>query len=152
MKVELQEKIKSAIQYIEDHLKDPVVSDDIAESVAISVRHLQRSFRECTGYTVIHYLRKRRLEQACVELIETKKRILDIAIDYQFQSQEVFTRAFRQRFGLTPRSFRSKQSSTEENRWIGWSQPLTFSNSATPLSKTTLTLGETALVRLGARQ
>ena len=101
-------KIHTVIEFIEGNLKEPISSENIAGSASLSLRHLQRTFKEVTGHSVMKYLKNRRLENALHELVSTEKRILDVAVDFQFQSQEVFTRAFRQYFGVSPRTMRSQ--------------------------------------------
>lgn len=56
------------------------------------------------------YIRKRRLSCAAHDLLITSKRIIDIAVEYQFQSQESFTRAFKKMFGITPGKYRKSRN------------------------------------------
>lgn len=48
------------------------------------------------------------MTSALIELGSSNRRIIDIAIDYQFESQESFTRAFKLMFGLTPGDCRKR--------------------------------------------
>lgn len=52
------------------------------------------------------YLRYRRLAFALKEIRDTGKGILEIAIDYGFSSNEAFTRAFKETYGLSPSEYR----------------------------------------------
>jgi len=61
------------------------------------------------GSSVKDYIRMRRLSEASYELINTEKRILDIALKYQFESQESFTRAFKKMYGVTPGKYRQNK-------------------------------------------
>jgi AraC family transcriptional regulator len=54
----------------------------------------------------VEYLAKRRLSAASVQLSSTSKSITEIALDYQYTSPEVFTRAFKRFWGVTPSQFR----------------------------------------------
>ena len=96
------ERIQAAIDYIEVHLKDRLEIHELAYSVGYSASHFQRLFQAVIGDTVAEYIRRRRLTEAFMEIGSGKRRILDIALDYQFESQESFTRAFRHCFGITP--------------------------------------------------
>lgn len=62
-----------------------------------------------TDETPGSYIRKRRLSEAVRQLLTSKSRILDIALDYQFDSQAAFTRAFRAMFAISPGSYRKRQ-------------------------------------------
>jgi AraC family transcriptional regulator len=94
--------MQRAIDYIEEHLKDELSTESIAEVACFSMWHFQTVFGSIVGDTVKEYVRKRRLASALVELGSTDRRILDIAIDHQFESQESFTRAFKALYGKTP--------------------------------------------------
>ena len=52
------------------------------------------------------YLRSRKLAFALKEIRDSKKTILDIAFDYGFSSNEAFTRAFKNAYGVTPSEYR----------------------------------------------
>src|SRR3984885_50510 len=95
-------RIQRAIDYIEEHLKDELPTESIADVAHFSMWHFQRVFGAIVGDSVKEYVRKRRLASALVELTSTDRRILDIAIDHQFESQESFTRAFKLLYGKTP--------------------------------------------------
>ncbi|MCL4151313.1 UNVERIFIED_CONTAM: hypothetical protein GTU68_037230 [Idotea baltica] len=69
--------------------------------------HFQRIFKAITGDTVKAYIRTRRFSVALEDLLATDRAIIDIAIDTGYESQESFTRAFKQNFSLTPGQFRA---------------------------------------------
>lgn len=68
--------------------------------------YFQRLFKKVTGVTLASYIRARRLTKAAVELRLTKKTILEIALKYQFDSQQSFTRRFKYIFKVTPSYYR----------------------------------------------
>ncbi len=94
--------LKHAITHLESHLTAPTSIEEAAALVGYSRYHFSRLFLPVTGITPVAYLRKRRLTEAARELATSSKRILDIALDYQFQSQEAFTRSFKQDFWVSP--------------------------------------------------
>lgn len=98
--------LKQAITHLESHLTAPTSIEAAAAQVGYSRYHFSRLFLTVTGITPVAYLRKRRLTEAARELATSSKRILDIALDYQFQSQEAFTRSFKQEFGVSPGLYR----------------------------------------------
>src|ERR1700730_16744799 len=95
-------RIQRAIDYIEEHLKDELPTESIANVAYFSMWHFQRVFGAIVGDSVKEYARKRRLDSARIELTSTDRRILDIAIDHQFESQESFSRAFKAVYRKTP--------------------------------------------------
>lgn len=101
--MEYTESLTHAIDFIESNLTEPITVDSIAAlSANYSLYHFVRLFRLLTGETPGSYLRKRRLGQAAQEIVSSNKPIIQIALDYQFQSQEAFSRAFKKHFGITP--------------------------------------------------
>jgi AraC family transcriptional regulator len=95
------EQIQRAVDYIEDHLQDDLEVDSIAKVAGFSRWHFQTVFSAAVGDSLKEYIRTRRLTKAMSELA-TDKRILDIAMDAGFESQEAFSRAFKLMFQLPP--------------------------------------------------
>ena len=102
--------ILRAVDYMERNMTSAVSISDIASEAAYSTFHFLRLFKALTGETPGSYLRRRRLTEAARELVRSRRRIIDIALDYQFGSQEAFTRAFKDYFGTTPMAFRKQGS------------------------------------------
>jgi AraC family transcriptional regulator len=109
--VEFKDKIQQSIDYIEDNLQEEIALADCAETAGYSLFHYCRLFRTLTGISVMDYLRKRRLAQASIELVETRKSITTICFDYGFNSHENFVRAFKREFYVTPSAYRHVRSS-----------------------------------------
>ncbi len=98
-----KEIILKSVQYIEKNLKKELNVLDIANSVHYSLYHFIRLFASVTGFSPKTYLQQRRLCEALIELRDTNKKIIEIAYDYQFNSHEAFSRAFKKTFGINPK-------------------------------------------------
>lgn len=98
--------IKKSIDFIEDNLEKKIELEELAENVFLSKYHFHRKFHAATGEPVAEYIRKRRLIKAANDLLYTDEKIIDIALKYQFASQETFTKAFKKFYGIPPREFR----------------------------------------------
>lgn len=103
------ESVTKAIAYIEDHLSCEITAEEIAVLAGYSLYHFHRIFQSVTRSSVSEYIRRRRLTHAAYDLFHTDLRIVEIAIKYQFESQEAFTRSFRQMFSITPGQFRKQK-------------------------------------------
>lgn len=101
-RVNYYECIQNSIDYIEDNLKINIKMEDIARQANFSMYYFFRIFNDMIGESVKEYIRRRRLSQAALDIIETDKRIIDIAFEYGFKSQESFTRAFQKLHGIPP--------------------------------------------------
>ena len=103
--------ILKSIKYIEKNLKDEISVLDMAGSANYSLYHFIRLFQSVTGYSPKIYLQRRRLSEALIELQNADKKIIEIAFDYQFNSHEAFSRAFKKRFGINPKNVKDGHSS-----------------------------------------
>lgn len=98
--------IRKSIEYIELNLDSKIELKDLADRVFMSKYHFHRVFHSVVGEPVAEYIRKKRLMEAAEELSNTDDKIVDIALKYQFSSQETFTKAFKKLYGMPPREFR----------------------------------------------
>ncbi|MCX7746692.1 MAG: AraC family transcriptional regulator [Clostridia bacterium] len=103
-------RVLNAVNYIESHLTSKITLDAIAREVYISPYHFHKGFLLGTGITVGEYIKRRRLTEAGIKLIETKIPIIDIGMDCCYDSQEAFTRAFKKYFGITPAKYRKRKN------------------------------------------
>jgi AraC-like DNA-binding protein len=104
-------RLQSLKSYIESRLDDPDLSPEvIAKDNRISVRYLHYLFKS-TGISVSEWVRGQRLEKCHRKLTSTRfdgNSITDIAFSLGFNSSSHFTRLFKQKFGMPPRSARQK--------------------------------------------
>jgi AraC family transcriptional regulator len=98
---------QKALWYIESHLAQPLTLDEISGVAGISRFHMVRAFAAATGFSVIRYVRARRLTEAARALANGAPDILTLALDADYGSHEAFTRAFRDHFGVTPEIVRA---------------------------------------------
>ncbi|MCG8413167.1 MAG: helix-turn-helix domain-containing protein [Pseudomonadales bacterium] len=99
--------IYKVIDFIEDNIANPISLEELAELSGYSLRHFQRLFRQRTSENIAEYIRGRRLTVAMDDIVKAEKSIIDIAFEYQFESQQSFTRAFQARFTFPPIRFRN---------------------------------------------
>jgi len=98
---------QKALWYVESHLSDALSLDDIAAIGGVSRFHMVRSFAAATGFSVMRYVRARRLTEAARALAGGAPDILTLAMEADYGSHEAFTRAFRDHFGVTPELVRA---------------------------------------------
>ncbi len=91
-----------AIDYIEEHLNENIVCDEIAQSAFYSSFHFQRTFSLLTGMKVNEYVRNRRLSLAAQDLLNSNSKIIDVALKYGYETPESFTKAFQRFHGVLP--------------------------------------------------
>ena len=98
---------QKALWYIESHLAEALSLDEIAAIGGVSRFHMVRAFAAATGFSVMRYVRARRLSKAARGLAAGAPDILSLALDADYSSHEAFTRAFRDHFGVTPEAVRT---------------------------------------------
>ncbi len=90
------------ISWIDNHLECRLNLDQVAEKSGYSKWHLQRMFKEYTGYALGEYIRKKKLEKSADRLTHTDEPILNVAISMGYDSQQSFNRSFKREFGMAP--------------------------------------------------
>jgi AraC family transcriptional regulator len=98
---------QKALWFIESRLAKPMTLEEISAVAEVSRFHLVRAFGEATGFSVMRYVRARRLTEAARALARGAPDILSVALDADYGSHEAFTRAFRDHFGVTPEAVRA---------------------------------------------
>ena len=93
----------AAVSFIEQHLFEPMSVKTIARASGLSPSRFSRGFTKLQGESVMAYLRGRRLEGAMRRILtDPGVKLIDLAFDCCFDSQEAFTRAFARAYGQTP--------------------------------------------------
>ena len=105
-----RESIQAAVDYIEDTLTDRLTLEDIAAQARFSPWQFHRMFTIMVGMPVMAYVRARRMTRAAQSLMHTGRRVIEIAQDAGYESQQAFTRAFVKAFGITPGACRRSRS------------------------------------------
>jgi AraC family transcriptional activator of tynA and feaB len=102
-------QLESLLAYCRQNLDDPTMSPSVVASrFGISVRTLHLRFRD-VGQTFGRWLIENRLEACSKALIDAHQRgcnVSEIAYRWGFNDISHFNRAFRARYGMTPRQWR----------------------------------------------
>ncbi|QZY48911.1 AraC family transcriptional regulator [Mycolicibacterium austroafricanum] len=97
--------IQRAVEYIEEHLAEPMDVATIAAHVRLSVRSLQEGFQTSLGTTPMRYVRDLRLRQARRDLVAADPRsdgVAQIAMRWGFTHLGRFAGQYRDAFGESP--------------------------------------------------
>lgn len=100
--MEWMDAIQSAIEFIERHITEDISAEDVANHVHISSFYFQKGFSMLCGYSVMEYVRNRRLALAGGDLAATDMKIIDAAMKYGYDSPDSFTKAFVRFHGISP--------------------------------------------------
>ncbi len=100
------ERIQNSIEYIHCNYSNVITLDDLAEKAFCSKYHYLRVFHALIGQSPVEYLRMYRLNKAAFLLSTTEITFIEIALECGFNSPIVFSRLFKDAFGVTPSSFK----------------------------------------------
>ena len=101
----VNDSVERAIEFIKEHLCEPLPLARVAAAVSLSPVHFHQTFRTATGKTLRSYIEELRLKRAINLLSSTDKTLTEIALECGFSSQSYFSFAFRRRMGETPREY-----------------------------------------------
>ncbi len=101
-------ELQQALRFIREHAADPISVDDIAASIQVSRRSLERRFQSVLGHAPNHELRKTRLELAKKVLLETDWPLVRVASVSGFSSAAYLVHVFNNLVRCTPSEFRRR--------------------------------------------
>lgn len=97
----MNEHIQQMIDWIEGNLKKGFSLDNLSRYMGYSPYYCSFKFHQVTGISIRRYILLSRLYLSTEDLTNDRK-IIDIALDYDYSSQEAYSRAFKNVFGMNP--------------------------------------------------
>lgn len=119
-KTEISKAVEQMERYIGDHLHERMTAVDVAKAAGYSQYHAARIFKAETGLSPFEFIRRERLTASAYALRAGKRKVIDVALDFVFDSHEGFTRAFSNAFGISPKKY-AKRPTPE-----GWLIPFSY--------------------------
>ncbi len=99
--------VNTCMRYIYEHVGERLTVGQLAEVCGYSPSRLQHLFRVHTGVALTAYIRREKMERACLLLKHTDLSCAAIGQKLSFCSQSHFTQRFREEMGMTPAEYRS---------------------------------------------
>lgn len=106
----IAEKLNLVIEYIENHLTDGIIPDEIEKIACCSYYDVGRMFSLIADINISDYIRKRRLTLAGAELKRGNVKVIDVALKYGYDSPVSFARAFQSFHGFNPSSVNNSEA------------------------------------------
>lgn len=118
-------EIDEVIDYIQQHLYEPLPLSRLAGHISYSPYHFTRIFKERIGLPPLYYVSSLRLQKAKDLLLQTNMSIRDIGLEIGQQSLGTFTTRFTERVGVSPSQFRNSRTQADDHfhtlrRLGGW--------------------------------
>ena len=102
--------IYKAIQYISNHINQPISVEDIADYLSMERSTLSKKFKRELGFNISTFIMRKKLEEAKSLLHYSDRTISEISEYLCFSSQSYFQNVFKQKYGMTPKEFRKSIS------------------------------------------
>jgi len=102
------ETIKDVQAYIEQHYKDKLTVDRLADKFNMSRRTFERRFKKATRNTVAEYIQRVKIEGAKKQLEIGRRSINEVMVDIGYSDTQTFRNIFKRITGVTPVDYKSK--------------------------------------------
>jgi AraC family ethanolamine operon transcriptional activator len=104
------ELVQQIDRYFSTHIDKPIYSEQLAQSLGVSVRTLSNAMTQSCGMSLHRYLRLKRLWLVRKALLAGQESIKACALAHGFWHISDFTSAYRLQFGETPSQTRERAS------------------------------------------
>ena len=104
-----QNAVLSVLRYIEEHYADGSLTE-IAAQLHYELPYLSRLIRQTAGKNYTELMQEKRLSQAAWLLRNTDRKVDEIALSVGYENISYFHRIFAERFGSSPRKYRTAQT------------------------------------------
>ena len=112
-----ERRIHRVQDYINTHFDEKLDLKKLARISAFSPYHFHRIFKSIAGETLYDFIQRIRLEKACAMLSsDHNMRIIDIALSCGFSTPSSFSKAFKQRYDISPSDYRAGNYDKKSNK------------------------------------
>ena len=108
--------IHDLLDWIDNNIESRLDINTVSRRAGYSKWHLQRIFKEHTGYRLAEYIRAQKLQKSVERLARSDEPILNVAIALGFDSQQSFNRSFKRHYGQAPGAWRRRIGRAEMQR------------------------------------
>ncbi len=102
------EAIKKAQQIIENSIADKLTVDQLADTLALSRRNLERRFKKATANSIVEYMQRVKIEAAKMSLETSRENVNEVMYNVGYTDPKAFRTTFKRITGLSPVQYRGK--------------------------------------------
>jgi len=104
------DQLSTVLEFIHRNLSATIAMEELADIACLSPSHFHARFRQAFGQTPVQYIRDLRIREACRLLLNTQRKIQDIAEATGFGNVYYFSRVFKSLQGVSPGEYRATNS------------------------------------------
>ncbi len=101
-------KVEKIIQYMHGNVSGKITVPELSALVSMTPAYMSRTFKDATGYTIIEYFNKLKIDKSKELLIEGNRKVKEVAQELGFADEFYFSRMFKRLEGITPSEFCSR--------------------------------------------
>lgn len=94
------------INYIDEHINQPITLTEIADSLSLNSDYLGRLVKQESGITISALIRRRKIKMSEVYLRHTNKSIAEIAESLGYTDPNYFSKVFKTENNMSPSQYR----------------------------------------------
>jgi len=102
----VRQRLHKVIVYIQDNLDGKLSLEKVSSIANLSPYHFHRQFKSYSGENLHDYIKRLRLERAAFMINHSDTPITQMVYESGYETPSAFSKAFKGRFGVTPRGFR----------------------------------------------
>lgn len=101
-------KVEKIIKYMHQNINSKLTLNELSDLVQLSATYLSRIFKETTGYSIIEFFNKIKIDKGKELIIEGDKKIKEVARILGYTDEFYFSRIFKKIEGISPSEFYDK--------------------------------------------
>ncbi|MCK0160196.1 AraC family transcriptional regulator [Allomuricauda sp. F6463D] len=101
-------RLAYVIEYIRQHLHEPLSVSELSNRACMSESHFHKTFKNEFGVTPIDYINSERIKMAIDLLKDPNRKIKEIYLECGFENRSYFNRLFKRKFDVSPGEYQSK--------------------------------------------
>lgn len=110
-----QELTGALKRYIRENLGNRITLADICSKFSYSQSFICKIFKQQTGETLIEYVNRVKIAEACKLLLKTQMKVTEISASLGFQETKYFDALFKKNIGKTPTKYRKENENGKSN-------------------------------------
>lgn len=99
---------KTIMEYVRQNYNQPLSLSSIANMIGLSPQYLSKYFRKATGFGIMHYINRVRLDYANEDLLNYNITVVDAALNSGFPNVKSYVKLCKDIYGMAPSELRKK--------------------------------------------